>query len=402
MNSKLLGGVLLIVGTTIGAGMLALPLATAQIGFLGSIALLIGCWLLMTACGFIFLEVNFWLPPNTNLISMAGKTLGIPGQAIAWFTYLLLLYSVLAAYIAGGGDIVHYLFQSSGIELPRSLTAILFAAILGTIVYLGIQFVDYANRTFMFGKMGAYALLVILIMPFISLKHLSDGNIHHVTNTSSISIAIVSFTGLIIIPSLRSYFDNDLKLLRRAILIGTFIPLVCYIAWDAVIMGVIPLHGPHGLLSILGSPSSTSALVASLADFLQQDVITVLAKFFTSICMATSFLAVGVCLSDFIADGLKVEKKGLAKNYVFTATFIPPLIVAIYYPNAFLTGLNYAGLCCFILMVLFPPLMAWRGRYQLKLARAEGAYQAAGGKPLLALLVIFAICMIVFGIKGML
>ena len=69
MNSKLLGGVLLIVGTTIGAGMLALPVATAQLGFWTSVGMLIGCWGIMTLCAFLFLEVNLWLPPNTNLIS---------------------------------------------------------------------------------------------------------------------------------------------------------------------------------------------------------------------------------------------------------------------------------------------------------------------------------------------
>lgn len=398
MNSKLLGGILLIVGTTIGAGMLALPLATAEIGFWGSLVLLVSCWALMTACGFIFLEVNFWLPPNTNLISMAGRTLGIPGQVIAWVAYLLLLYSVLAAYIAGGGDILHYLFQSSGLPLPQTLASILFTLILGAIVYMGIQFVDYANRAFMLGKMTAYVLLVILIMPFISLANLSDGQIKHITQPSSISIAIVSFTGLMIIPSLRTYFNNDIKLLRKAILIGTFIPLVCYIAWDAVIMGVIPIQGPDGLLSILHSTSSTSSLVSSISILLHTGIITVLAKFFTSICMATSFLAVGVCLSDFIADGLRVKKQGINKNIVFGATFIPPIIVALYYPNAFLTGLNYAGLCCFVLMVLFPPLMAWRGRYHMNLAQGEGVYRVGGGKFLLAVLVIFAILMIGFGV----
>src|SRR3990167_7556773 len=118
MTSKLLGGILLIVGTTIGAGILALPVATAELGFWGSLVLLIGCWTVMTTCAFLFLEVNLWLPPNTNLISMAGATLGRGGQVIAWLAYLLLLYSILSAYIAGGGDLFHYLLITSGIALP--------------------------------------------------------------------------------------------------------------------------------------------------------------------------------------------------------------------------------------------------------------------------------------------
>ena len=64
MNSKMIGSVLLIVGTAIGAGMLALPIATAQLGFAGSIILLFVSWFVMTGGAFLLLEVNLWMPPN--------------------------------------------------------------------------------------------------------------------------------------------------------------------------------------------------------------------------------------------------------------------------------------------------------------------------------------------------
>ena len=47
MDFKLIGSILLIVGTSIGAGMLALPIATAQLGFGGSLILLFACWIVM-------------------------------------------------------------------------------------------------------------------------------------------------------------------------------------------------------------------------------------------------------------------------------------------------------------------------------------------------------------------
>src|SRR5438552_1817543 len=105
MNFKFVGGVLLIVGTCIGAGMLALPIATAELGFIGSCILLVVCWLVMTYGALLLLEVNLWMPQNSNLISMAKATIGPSGQIISWVTYLLLLYSLLCAYIAGGSDL---------------------------------------------------------------------------------------------------------------------------------------------------------------------------------------------------------------------------------------------------------------------------------------------------------
>lgn len=398
MNSKLIGGILLIVGTTIGAGMLALPIATAELGFWGSSLLLISCWAIMTTCAFLFLEVNLWLPVNSNLVSMVGTTLGKFGQAIAWVAYLLLLYSILSAYVAGGGDLVHYFLATNGINIPLAVSSVLFTSVFGIVVYFGIRSVDYVNRGLMFGKMGAYLLLVLLIMPFVSPENLAGGEFKQIIAPSSIMVTVVAFTCLMIIPSLRTYFGEDVKSLKKAIFIGTLIPLVCYIAWDAVIMGVIPLEGSPGLKELLDSSNSNSGLVAALTTILRKDNITMLAKFFTSICMATSFLSVSLSLSDFLSDGLRLTKQGIGNVFIYGATFLPPLLVVLFYPDAFLRGIQYAGLCCFILMILFPPLMVWRGRYHREIAK-EG-YRVGGGKFLLAMLLVFATLMIGCGIEG--
>lgn len=398
MSSKLVGGILLVAGTTIGAGMLALPVATAQLGFVGSTALLISCWGVMTACAFLFLEVNLWLPPNSNLISMAGATLGRVGQSVAWAVYLFLLYSILSAYIAGGGDLFHYLLISHGIHLSVSVAALLFTVLFGLIVYLGIRSVDYVNRGLMTGKMGAFILLVILIFPFVSPAQLTTSEFKHIITPNSITVTTVAFGCLMIIPSLRTYFNEDVVSLRKAIFIGMLIPLICYIAWDMVIMGVIPLFGTPGLNQMLHSATSNSDVVAALNSLLQQNSITLLAKFFTSICMATSFLSISLCLSDFLSDGLGVSKRGLGNVLIYGATFLPPTLIVLFYPDAWSRGLNFAGLSCFILMILLPPLMVWFGRYHRDLA--VESYQVRGGKFLLALLVVFATLMIGFGIEG--
>lgn len=394
MNSKLIGGILLVVGTTIGAGMLALPVATAQLGFWGSLVLLVACWAVMTACAFLFLEVNLWLPPNSNLVSMAGATLGKAGQGVAWVVYLVLLYSIICAYIAGGGDLFHYILATSGVQISQGLSSILFTVIFGAVVYFGIRSVDYVNRGLMFGKLGALLLLICLILPFITSTNLSSGEFKHIIAPSSLTVTAVSFGCLMIIPSLRTYFGTDVKTLRKAILIGTLIPLVCYIAWDMVIMGVIPLDGTPGLRPMLNSNSTNSDLVSALTSILHKDTVTIITKFFTSICMATSFLSVSLSLSDFLADGFKVKKQGLSGNaLIMGATFIPPIALVLFYPNAFLLGLQFAGISVFILMILLPPLMAWVGRYRREFATSH--YQVPVNKPMLAFLVLFASVMLV-------
>ena len=378
-DTKLLGGILLIVGTAIGGGMLALPIATAEAGFTNSLVLLLLCWFIMTASAFLVLEVNLWLPANTNIISMSRILLGRWGESIAWVSYLLLFYSVLAAYMAGGGDFLNGLLINLGLKIPNWLSIFLFTAILSYVVYQGIHYVDYVNRGLMFSKLSIYILLTLFILPSISSTKLKDGNFLYLT--SGATVMITSFTFANIIPSLRTYFKDDIPKLRKAILIGSLIPLFCYLFWDLCIMGVLPREGTNGLINMLHSKHSTSEFVMQLSNTLNNSLITFLTRIFTSICLATSFLASGLSLSDFLADGLRTSKRGKGGVIVYLATFLPPMTVVLFYPGAFIGALSYAGIYCAILFILLPSLMAWRGRYKKDLL-AQG-FRVKGGKPLL-------------------
>lgn len=400
MDFKLLGSVLLIVGTSIGAGMLALPIATAQLGFIGSFILLIVCWSVMTAGAFLILEVNLWMPQSSNLISMARATLGPLGQLLAWVCYLLLLYSLLCAYISGGSELLNKLAFShltTHLHGYPTLAAIIFTMILGLVVFLGIRSVDYVNRILMLIKLSAYILLVFLLAPYISLDKLAMGNIKYVTSMAAVTVTITSFGYAAIIPSLRVYFHGNIKKLRLAIFAGSLIPLVCYIAWDAAIMGIIPLYGDGGLVAILQSKGSTSEFVDTLSKLVPHQGVLYCVKLFTSICVVTSFLGVGLCLVDFMTDALQLENKGFNRIFVHALTFVPPLVIVIFYPHIFVKALEHAGIYCIILLMVIPVWMTWRGRYHHKIANG---YQLFGGKILLVALMVFSVTVIILGLLG--
>ncbi len=57
MKNRTLGSVFIVAGTTIGAGMLAMPLAAAGVGFGVTLALLVGLWLLMCYTALLLVEV---------------------------------------------------------------------------------------------------------------------------------------------------------------------------------------------------------------------------------------------------------------------------------------------------------------------------------------------------------
>ncbi|WP_165483155.1 amino acid permease [Legionella genomosp. 1] len=385
-NSKLLGGILLIVGTSIGGGMLALPVSTAEVGFTNSIFFLILCWLIMTVGAFLILEVNLRLPPGSNMVSMARSTLGLPGQIIAWITYLFLLYTLLAAYISGGSDVLNGIFARLGIAFPSWITSLIFTLVFSLVVYAGIRAVDYVNRGLMFGKLGVYLLLVAIISPHVDTSSLSGGSVKAITG--SLMILITSFGFASIVPSLRDYFNEDVASLRRVILYGSLIPLACYIIWDAVIMGVVSRDGDEGLLSLMTTEHATSGLTNALSSAVHSQWITGFFGFFTSICMVTAFLGVSIGLFDFLADGLSLKKSGLQGKGTLALTFLPPLFVVLINPGIYLHALGYAGVCCVILLLLMPAVMTWSAR---RIDNSDSLQIVPGGNAMLSLVALTAI-----------
>lgn len=362
MRARFIGGILLIVGTSIGGGMLALPVANAATGFWQSSAYLLLGWFFMTLGAFFILEVNLYLPPGKNMISMAATTLGTPGLITAWLSYILLLYSLLSAYISGGADVMGGLLNMSGISLPSWFLSILFTLLFGIIVYGGIRQVDLLNRVLMFVKLTVYFLLVVLIAPHIRPSNFQGGDYQQIS--SSIMILLTSYGFAIIVPNLREYFNDDLRTLRKLIFIGSLIPLVCYLAWDAVIMGAISRTGDQSLMSLISSPHTTSTLAMILTKTVNNSLISSCFNLFTSICMLTAFLGVSLCLISFLADGLGMSQYGTQGFIIFLLTFFPPLLIVIYYPGAYLHALSYAGYFCVILLLLLPALMSYYGRKQ--------------------------------------
>ena len=325
------------------------------------------------------------------MISMAKATLGLPGQIIAWFTYLLLLYSLLSAYISGGADILASILRDIHINVSPSTASALFTAVFGMIVYGGIRAVDYINRGLMFGKLGVYLLLLLVITPHVNLSQIQSGTLQSITG--SLMLLITSFGFASIVPSLREYFQDDEKMLRKLIYLGSLIPLFCYILWIVVVMGVVSQDGENGLIALMHSSQPTSGLTEALQHSVNNHWISGFFSFFTSICMLTAFLGVSLSLFDFLSDGLKLKRKGHQRWATLALTFLPPLCVVSINPGIYLKALGYGGVCCVVLLLLLPAIMAWRGRQIF--ASNNNAPIIPGGKLALSSVVLVSVLLLV-------
>lgn len=389
IQSRIFGSIMLIVGTSIGGGMLALPVVTAASGYVYSSLSIILIWFFMTAGSLLVLEVNLALPAGSNLVSMAKYTLGKTGMVIAWLSYGLILYSVLCAYIAGGADLLGSFLTHLHLPSISMINSLVYVVVLGSIVWFGTRFVDYANRGLMFIKLGALLILMLAILPKTHLTHLISGKLHALTG--AFMVMATSFTFSIIVPSIRYYLHSHVKQIRFSIIVGSLIPLVCYLLWNYIVQSSVPIYGSKGLIDMQQSGQVVANLTLAIMHIAHSHLISLFVNLFTSVCMFTTFLAASLSLSDFIADGLKLEKK-IDKRWIpLLLTFIPPLAILLINPNIFLAGIRIAGIFCVIIVMILPPFMAWQLRYKKD---HHGEYQVSGGKPLLIITAVIGILLI--------
>jgi tyrosine-specific transport protein len=384
-KGSLLGAILLIAGCCIGAGMLGLPILSAQAGFFPSVAMFFLCWLFMVITGLLLLEVNLWYGGGISIITMAGKTLGNPGKIVSWLVFLFLFYSLMVAYVAASGSLVtDFIAEITGHHWHHGFGALLFSLLFGFLLYLGTGAVDWFNRCLMFGLIISYVSLII-----VGTSHVNTDLLKHQDWTAAtmvIPVLIISFGFHNLVPSLTTYLHGDAKPLKWAIILGSAIPLAIYLIWEWLILGIVPLQDFKSALD--QGEIATEALKNAVGVSWVLNV----AQAFAFFAIITSFLSVALSFVDFLADGLKIKKTPQGKVLLAFLVLGPPFVCALLYPTIFLIALNTAGgFGAVILFGILPALMVWKGRYTQQLGKPE---LVPGGKPLLILIIAFAVSVI--------
>lgn len=388
-----IGGIGLIAGTAIGAAVLTLPVSTAHLGFNQTLVIYLFCWFFMMMGALYLLEANLFVGFGTNLITMAEKTLGSFGKYFTWFIYLILFYALTAAYLVGAGDWINQSLSYFQINLPPIGCALIATLLTVIVISLGTAITDWVNRLLMIGLIGAFSTLL-----FVTVEHVQIMPLFLLPNTfdlSPIPIIITGFGSAIVIPTITEYLHGKPRQLLSVVVIGSIIPLIVYVIWEFVILGIIPLSGSPGLLQIQQNGHPATDVPAALNTLLNNAWITKAASYFSIFALITSLLGVSLSLFDFLADGLHLRKNLRGRTLLVLVTFVPPLCFIIYFPHGFTFALSFAGIFVAILLGILPAMMVWQGRYRLIL---EKPLQIPGGKTMIIATLLFSL--FVVGIEG--
>lgn len=368
-KSKVFGSTLIIAGTTIGAGMLALPLASAGIGFTTSLAIMLGLWALMAYTALLMVEVHQHAEQDATLHTLANQFLGKKGKWVAGFAMMFLFYALCAAYIAGGGSQFGERIQAFvGIEISSTASTLLFTLIVASVVTIGTATVDKVNRVLFLVKVVAMALVLTFLAPNVTESYLFSMPVEQGIVIAAIPVIFTSFGFHGSIPAIVNYLDGHTPSLRKAIVIGSAIPLIIYVFWQVVTLGVV---NQQTLLENQG----LSALIGTLSQTVHQSNLSQTIGIFADLALLTSFLGVSLGLFEFLGDTLKKKTNGGSRVMTGLITFLPPMGFALFYPQGFIMALGYAAIALVILAIFLPILMVRKARVDAP----KHLYQVKGG-----------------------
>jgi tyrosine-specific transport protein len=357
-----LSATFLVAGTSIGGGMLALPIATGLNGFFPSIVMMAMCWFAMTLTALLLLEVTLWFGEGAHIMTMTEHTLGKVGKAITAVVYLFICYASLVAYADGGGkQFISGLDHYMGLNIPVDFGPVLFVLVFYAVVFLGAEVVGRVN-TILFAAM-ILAYLGLVGMGAHEIKAVYLQRVQWSGAFLAIPLLLTSFSFQTMVPSLVPYLKRNMRALRIAVIGGTSITFLIYFVWQALILGIVSVEGEKGLeVALLNGEPPT----LFLRHHVESAWVYMVGEFFAFFALGTSFLGIGFGLYDFIADGLHLNKKHRHKWMVMALIVVPTLIFVTLFERVFLIAMSATGgFGDAILNGMIPVLMIWVGRYSM-------------------------------------
>ncbi|MEZ9198352.1 tryptophan permease [Shewanella sp. 10N.286.54.B9] len=387
-GKSLLGGAMIIAGTTVGAGMFSLPVVGAGMWFGYSMLMLVGIWFCMLVSGLMLLETNLHFEPGSSFDTLTKTTLGQFWRIVNGLSIAFVLYILTYAYISGGSSIVNHSLEGIGISLPQSVAGLVFAAVLATIVIISTKAVDRITTIMLGGMIITFFLAVgnLLIDVDTTKLFVPDGETSYAPYLlAALPFGLASFGYHGNVPSLVKYYGNQPKTIIKALFIGTFIALVIYSCWLVATMGNIPRSQ---FVDIIAQGGNMGVLVGALSEVIASNWLNTMLTLFANLAVASSFLGVTLGLFDYLADLFGFDESRQGRLKTAAVTFIPPTILGILFPNGFLIAIGFAALAATIWAAIVPAMMAYKSR---KIFADSEGFRVPGGTPLIAVVIVFGI-----------
>ncbi|MEZ8723598.1 amino acid permease [Vibrio pomeroyi] len=370
----MMGSSLIIAGTALGAGMLAIPMVLAQFGLLYGTLLMVLICFGTTYAALLLLEATIKAGGGLGLNSIARKTLGKQGQLLTNGLLYALLICLLMAYILGAGDLLSKLLSNFGVEITATTSQTVFTLLAGAVVASGTGVIDKLNRALFFVMLASLFATMAFLAPSMTQENLMQVTSHdHVDLIKTSAILFTSFGFMVVIPTLVSYnHEATDEQLRNMVIVGSLIPLVCYLCWLFAVVGNLSEEQFRSFKNVSDLMAAFEAQSPWVGNVLST---------FTGLALLTSFFGVAMALFNQNKD---MFNQNTAVTYCIS--FILPLAGSLLAADKFLQVLNYAGIILVFLAVFVPLVMVHKQRF---MKVADDRYRAEGGSAMMLFSLLF-------------
>ena len=401
-----LGGIFIITGTCIGAGMFSLPVLTSNMWFGWAVLFLCVSWYCMYSSALFLLEVNQKFSHGVNFDTMTKALLPPALRGINGLSVLFVSYILVYAYISGGGSMLTHSLQTGlDVALPQSISSLLFALVLGFIVSISTKAVDRVSSAMLGGMVITFMLAIGNLLSgaeFSLLRPFNDMGARLHYSWAAIPALMVCFGFHSNIPSLVKYYQKDSRKVVRSIRYGSLLALAIYLIWLLASFMVI---GRPGFAAVLDAGGNMGALVAALEANGSGATLAVMLQLFANFAVATSFLGVALGLFDFLIDLLKLDNSVSGRGKAALLTFLPPTLGGVLLPDGFIYAIGYAGFAAAVFALFTPVALAYQARKTMVVPSnvpVHHVFSVSGGPLRMIAVLIFALAVVVFQILAML
>lgn len=338
MDKQLLKASALLTGTVIGAGVLGIPYVIAKAGFLTGLLTILILGVAILFLNLFFGEIVLRTPGNHQLPGYAEKYLGKWGKRIMLITMFAGIYGALIAYLIGEGATLSAIFG-----LTPMVFSLIFFAIASTLIFVGLKAIAKSELIF--------ATMVLILVLIISGFAFFSGNF----NTSNLStfnlsnllipygVILFAFVGAAAIPEMKQALIRDRKELKKAIMIGSGLPIIFYTLFALATVGVTGIN-------------TTEIATIGLGEVLGESIV-IFGNLFAIFAMFTSFLTLALAMKQIYMYDYKIKH-----TLAWALTVFVPLIVFLAGAKSFITVIGVTGAFAGGIDGILIVLMYWKAR----------------------------------------
>ncbi|MFT7470257.1 MAG: tryptophan-specific transport protein [Kiritimatiellia bacterium] len=380
--SSMLGGIAIITGGAIGAGMFSLPIVSSGMWFGWTLACMLLSWFCMYHISLMIMEVNLHFRHGANYDTMIKATLGKYWNISYGLLFAFLLYTLEYAYISGGSSIVILTLESTlGYSPSQVIAGLTFALLLASVVWMSTKAVDRVISIMIVGMMISLILAVTDLTLAANLRQLlipdeRSNNSYFPFVFAALPFYLTAFGFHPMVPSLIKYYGKKPVMIGRCMLIGSCLCFLVYLLWLVSTMGNLQRQA---FLPIIAEGGNIGVLVAAINQVVPSEQLEKLLNSFANLAIITSFLGVSLALFDFVTDKFNFSETPLGRLKTAIIVFLPPIVGGVFFPDGFILAIGFAGMAVAFTALIVPPLMLKRSRKIF----APGTYVLWGGNKLI-------------------